>query len=75
MILEPPPRERRRRRWSVRVHVLVVGAALVVAFGVGVALGQALSENAQPTDLRTDVRTIRIAPTPPTAGPGTGGGG
>jgi hypothetical protein len=48
---------RRRKRRSARNRV-VVAIALVIAFGVGVALGQALHDNPRPGGEQTSVRTI-----------------
>jgi hypothetical protein len=59
-------RPRRRRRGPGRW----VGRAIVVlvAFGLGVALGQALQDNPRPGGERTFVRTLRPLPlTPATA--------
>jgi hypothetical protein len=48
------PRRARRRigPWVVRV------AALVIAFGIGVALGQALDDSSPPSGTETSVRTL-----------------
>jgi len=45
--------------------VLVVGA--IVVFAVGVALGKALTDNAQPGGQQTLVRTLRPLPLAPAA--------
>jgi hypothetical protein len=51
-------RDRRRgRRRSSRIRVLV-GLALVVSFGIGVALGQALHDNPRPGGQQTSLRTV-----------------
>ena len=50
-------RERRRaKRWRARNRALIV-LAVVVAFGLGVALGQALHDNPQPGGRQTVLRT------------------
>ena len=49
------PRPRRQRRvgtWALRL------SGLLVAFGVGVALGQALDDASPPAGTRTSVRTL-----------------
>ena len=51
----PRPR-RRRRRWLRR---LLVAAAVIAAFAVGVAVGEALHDNPKPGVTITTVRTIR----------------
>ncbi|HST17190.1 MAG TPA: hypothetical protein VLK36_05940 [Gaiellaceae bacterium] len=58
----PRPRRRRRRLapW------LLGGAALLVAFVVGVALGEALHDNPQPGGTQTFLRTVTLAPSPVT---------
>jgi hypothetical protein len=51
-------RERRRaQRRSSRNRVLV-GVAVLLAFGVGVALGQALHDNPRPGGEQTSLRTV-----------------
>jgi hypothetical protein len=50
-----PPRRKSRRRlgiWALRV------AAVLVVFGVGLALGQSLDDASPPTETSTSVRTI-----------------
>jgi hypothetical protein len=49
--------DRRRRRRSSRNRI-VVALALLIAFGVGVALGQALHDNPRPGGVQTSFRTI-----------------
>jgi hypothetical protein len=63
-----PRRARRppRRRRPALATALAVGGA-VVAFLVGVALGQALDENAPPGGTQTIVRTLKPLPLPPAA--------
>jgi len=48
---------RRAKRRSVRTKI-VLALALLVAFGVGVALGQALHDNPRPGGLQTSFRTL-----------------
>jgi hypothetical protein len=52
--MRPRPRDDRRRRaaWALRA------AVLLVVFGVGVALGQAIDDSAPPAGTRTSVRTL-----------------
>ena len=67
--LTPVERERRRRarrrrdliRWGIRA------AVVLLVFGLGVALGQALHDNPRPGNTVTLERTLSI---PTTAGPG-----
>jgi len=61
---EIPPRgsgafsnRRRTKRRPPRKKILL-GLALVVAFGVGVALGQALHDNPRPGGVQTSFRTL-----------------
>ena len=49
-----------------RARVLVV-AALIVAFAVGIALGEALHDNPQPGGTQTLVRTLHPLPLAPAA--------
>lgn len=51
-------RERRRPRQRVSRNRVIVAVALVVAFGVGVALGQALHDNPRPGGQQTSFRTL-----------------
>ncbi|HEX6679411.1 MAG TPA: hypothetical protein VF063_02080 [Gaiellaceae bacterium] len=48
---------RRPKRRSSRKPV-VVAVALVLAFGFGIALGQALHDNPRPGGLQTTLRTL-----------------
>jgi hypothetical protein len=48
---------RRAKRRSAR-NKIVLGLALVVTFGVGVALGQALHDNPRPGGVQTSFRTL-----------------
>jgi hypothetical protein len=52
--MRPRPRRDRRRigAWALRL------AGLLVAFAVGLALGQALDDASPPSDTRTSVRTL-----------------
>jgi multisubunit Na+/H+ antiporter MnhB subunit len=51
-----PTRRRPKRRSARKTIVVVVG--LVVAFAVGIALGQALHDNPRPGGVQTTVRTL-----------------
>jgi hypothetical protein len=51
-------RERRRRRRRLPRNRVLVALGLVVAFGVGVALGQALHDNPRPGGEQTSLRTL-----------------
>ena len=48
---------RRRRRWSPVRPLLVLAAALIL-FGIGVAVGMALHDNPQPGITSTFVKTL-----------------
>jgi hypothetical protein len=50
--------ERRRRRiaWAIRI------AAIVAAFGIGIAVGEALHDNPRPGGTQTLIRTLRPVP-------------
>ena len=50
-------RRRRARRRPLR-NKLLFGLALVVAFAIGVALGQALHDNPRPGGVQTSFRTL-----------------
>jgi hypothetical protein len=50
-------RRPRRARWRLGPW-LVRAAALVIAFAVGVALGQALDDSSPPSGTETSVRTL-----------------
>ena len=50
-------RRRRARRRPLRSKLLF-GLALVIAFAVGVALGQALHDNPRPGGVQTSFRTL-----------------
>jgi len=50
----PLPRRRRRRR----IRLLLPVVAMVVVFGLGVALGEALHDNPEPGGGQTIVRTL-----------------
>jgi hypothetical protein len=49
-------------------RTIVVGIAIVVAFAVGIALGQALHDNPRPGGVQTSFRTL-----PPLTRTGRGG--
>jgi hypothetical protein len=57
-------RRRQRRRAELRRWGLIVLAVLVV-FGLGVALGQALHDNPQPGGTVTLERTLSVPSVPP----------
>jgi hypothetical protein len=59
----PPRRPSPRRRRTVRTAI--AGAALAIAFGVGLALGEALHDNPRPDGTRTFVRTLKPLPLSP----------
>jgi hypothetical protein len=46
---------------------VLIGAGVVAAFVVGVALGQALSDNPQPGGRQTLIRTLKPLPLAPAA--------
>jgi len=60
-------RPRRRRREGRRLRPLVLAAGLLLAFTVGIALGQALQDNPQPGGTQTGVRTLHPLQLPPAA--------
>jgi hypothetical protein len=60
MVLEPYGRRRERRRALPRR--VVYGAALVVAFVLGIAVARALDEAPQPGGVVTSVRTLTPLP-------------
>ena len=51
-------RDRRKARRRASRNRIILGAAILVAFGVGVALGQALHDNPRPGGEQTSIRTI-----------------
>ncbi len=51
-------RDRRRARRRSSRNRLLVGLAVLVAFGIGIALGQALHDNPRPGGEQTSLRTI-----------------
>jgi hypothetical protein len=61
------PRRRDRRRRRVQSWVLV-GVGLLLAFTVGIAVGEALHDNPKPGGTQTLVRTLRPLPLEPAAG-------
>ena len=48
-------------------RAILLGAAIVAVFVVGVALGEALNDNAQPAGTQTLVRTLNPLPLAPAA--------
>jgi hypothetical protein len=56
-----PARDRRRARPRTSRNRVLLALTIVVAFGIGVALGQALHDNPHPGGTQTVLRT-----TPPT---------
>lgn len=57
--------DRRSRRRSPLPKLLVAIALGALLFAVGVALGQALSDNPEAGRTRVDVRTLKPLPLPP----------
>lgn len=60
-------RPRRRRRDGRRLRPLLVAGGLLLAFAVGIALGQALQDNPQPGGTQTGLRTLHPVQLPPAA--------
>ena len=60
------PRRRQRRRRRVPSWALV-GAGLLLAFVVGIAVGEALHDNPAPGGTQTLVRTLQPLPLAPAA--------
>lgn len=58
----------RRRRSRTRPRILF-GVALLVAFGIGLALGEALNDNPTPGGTQTSVRTLQVRTVTPTQAP------
>jgi hypothetical protein len=58
-------RRAQRRRRGVPWRPLVVFVLLVCAFGVGIALGEALHDNPKPGGTTTRQRTLRPLPLAP----------
>jgi hypothetical protein len=48
-------------------RAILLGAAFVVVFVVGIALGEALNDNAKPSGTQTLVRTLNPLPLAPAA--------
>jgi hypothetical protein len=48
-------------------RAILLGAAIVVVFVIGVALGEALNDNPQPAGTQTLVRTLNPLPLAPAA--------
>jgi hypothetical protein len=65
--LSPPERyaRRRQRRRSEVVRWGVIALVVIVVFGLGVALGQALHDNPNPSGTVTLERTISLPSVPP----------
>jgi hypothetical protein len=66
MLERPSARERAKPRRSLARTVLVV-AAFVLVFLVGIALGQALDDSPEPNGVTTSVRTLTPLPQAPPA--------
>jgi len=49
----------------IRIRTVVWMAVAIVAFGIGVALGEALHDNPRSGDMRTLVRTLSPLPIAP----------
>ena len=66
-MLSPPERyaRRRQRRRAELVRWAIVALVAVVVFGLGVALGQALHDNPNPSGTVTLERTLSIPSVPP----------
>ena len=64
MTVGSPPRSgreratRRRAKRQLSRNKLLLGLALVVAFTVGIALGQALHDTPRPGGVQTSLRTV-----------------
>lgn len=64
---EPARRRRPPRRRNAWLRPALLGAALVLAFLLGISLGRALEEGPSPGGTRTQVRTLQPQPLPPAA--------
>src|SRR5689334_1309204 len=60
-----PRRDRRPPRRPARQRLLLWAIGLVVAFGAGLAIGQALDDNPSSDDTQTVVRTLKPLELPP----------
>jgi len=58
----------RRRRSKARPRILLA-AGLLIAFGIGLALGEALNDNPNPGGTQTSVRTLQVETVTPTQAP------
>ncbi|MDQ2984913.1 MAG: hypothetical protein M3R70_13475 [Actinomycetota bacterium] len=58
-------RRRRGRGW----RKIVFAAVVLVAFGIGIALGQALHDNPKPGGTQTSIRTLQPRTVMPTSAP------
>jgi hypothetical protein len=67
MTLSPVERNerRRQRRRAEIVRWGIVALVVLIVFGLGVALGQALHDNPSPSDTVTLERTLSIPSVPP----------
>ena len=66
LVAPPSRRERPRRRYrAAALRWLLAFAVLLVVFGLGVALGQALHDNPKSGGSQTRVRTLRPLPLAP----------
>jgi hypothetical protein len=65
-MLERPSRERPKPRRSVARTVLLA-AAFVLVFLIGIAFGQALDDSPEPNGVTTSVRTLTPLPQAPPA--------
>ncbi len=66
-MIDGPASRRPRRRRAQRSRRLLVAVGLLVAFAVGVALGQALQDNPSAGRTQTKVRTLQPLQLPPAA--------
>lgn len=58
-------RERPRPKRRGQLRFWITAAALVVVFGIGLAIGESLHDNPSPGDTQTLVRTLRPLELPP----------
>ena len=61
----PLRRERQPRRRHALLRFWIGALAVVVAFGAGLGLGQALDDNPSPGRTQTSVRTLQPLAVPP----------
>jgi hypothetical protein len=50
--------DRRRAKQRTSRNRILLGVALIVVFGVGIAIGQALHDNPRPGGVQTSYRTL-----------------